>query len=723
MVGMVARAHASQSLTRAVPMSFDIEGGGLVALSDVSERERIRRLQSELTEHAYRYYVLDDPIISDAEYDRLLRELQDLEARHPDLRTPDSPTQRVGAPPLEAFSPAPHRFPMLSLDNAFEPSELREFDGRVKRNLGLAPDAVIEYVVEYKIDGLGISLTYRDGILVRGATRGDGQTGEDVTQNLRTIRSIPLRLADIEGRPSECEIRGEAFITKAEFQRINQEREERGESVFANPRNAAAGSIRQLDSSITAQRNLQAIVYDLQTDEPVPYGTHAELLEFLRRLWLRPSDPYRVIAGMDGIEELLEELDQVRHQLPYDVDGLVFKVNRLDMQRELGRVSRSPRWAIAYKFQPERAVTTVRDIIASVGRTGAVTPVAVMEPVLLDGTTVSRASLHNMDEVQRKDVRIGDRVVIQKAGDIIPEVVEVLVNERRGDEKPFAMPSECPVCGGEVSREEGEVVYRCQNPTCRAKLEGWIEHWASRRCMDIDGLGPAVIRQLVDRGLVRGIPDLYRLQHDAVAALERMGDKSASNLLAAIEASKGRSLDRFINALGIRHVGDHVATVLARHFGSLRRLQEASEEELATVPEVGPVVARSIRRYFSDPHIQAMLEELRAAGVQPPDSDVGSVEEHPFVAGKVFVFTGALQRWTREEAEALVRRLGGRASGTVSRKTDYVVAGPGAGTKLDKARQLGIPVLTEEEFAQAIAGSGTEGSAKAYSPGTSSAGR
>ncbi|MBD3176744.1 MAG: NAD-dependent DNA ligase LigA [Armatimonadia bacterium] len=671
-------------------------------MPDNSERERIRELQEELREHSYRYYVLNDPVISDAEYDKLLRELEELEEKHPDLRTPDSPTQRVGAPPQDELGEAPHKFPMLSLQNAFNADELREFDARVKRNLGMEEGDTVEYSVEYKIDGLGISLTYRDGLLERGATRGDGHVGEDVTQNLKTIRSIPLRLADVEGRPSECEIRGEAFISKDEFSRINQDREERGESPFANPRNAAAGSIRQLDSSVTARRNLDAILYDLRTEESTRYKTQAGLLEFLGQLRVRTSKPYQVIEGMGGIEEMIEKWAEDRHDLPYDVDGMVFKVNRLDLRPELGAVSRSPRWAIAYKFQAERAETTVKDIMASVGRTGAVTPIAIMEPVFIDGTTVSRASLHNMDEVERKGVRIGDQVIIQKAGDIIPEVVEVLTDKRSGDEKEFEMPSQCPICGGEVSRAEGEVVHRCQNPACRAKLKGRLEHWASRGCMDIDGLGPAIIDQLIESGLVEDIPDLYRLEHEQLVQLERMADKSASNLLRAIDGSKHRPLDRLINGLGIRHVGDHLAQVLAREFGSLDRLKDASVEDLASVYEIGEVVARAIRAYFEDPEIRRMLQDLKEVGVEPEETEPAGSQEHPFITDKVFVFTGELERWTREEAQALVERYGGRATSSVSKKTDHVVAGPGAGSKLDKAEKLGISVLSEEEFVEAL---------------------
>lgn len=661
-------------------------------------RSRLLRLRDELQEHAYRYYVLDSPTISDDEYDRLFRELEELEAAHPDLASPDSPTRRVGAPPLTKFEPAPHRFPMLSLQNAFSVEEVRQFDQRVKRMVGAEPSESIEYVVEYKIDGLGISLTYEGGVLVRGATRGDGTVGEDVTANLRTIRAVPLRLADVPGRPRFCEVRGEAFISKEEFARINREREESGEPLFANPRNAAAGSVRQLDSSITASRRLDSVAYDLRTDEPLPYATHAEALSFLAALHLKTARNHEVVAGVEALADVIARRERERHELPYDCDGLVLKVNSLALQSELGYVSRSPRWALAVKFRAERARTRVISIVPSVGRTGAITPVAVMEPVFLDGTTVSRASLHNEDEVRRKDVRIGDAVVIQKAGDIIPEVVEVLADERTGEEREFVMPEACPVCSAPVTREPGEVVARCSAPTCPAKLSGALEHWASRRAMDIDGLGPAVIEQLVGRGLVRDIADLYSLCHATLAGLERMGDKSAANLLAAIEASKQRPLARFLHGLGIRHVGEHVAQVLANHFGTLDAIANASIAELSSVHEVGEVVARSIRSYFDDPGVRRLIVRLREAGVTPLETEPRQAESHPFVGGKVFVFTGKLERLAREEAEALVAKLGGRATSSVSKKTDYVVAGPGAGSKLEKARDLGVIVLTESEF-------------------------
>lgn len=665
------------------------------------EATRARALQRELTEHAYRYHVLDAPSIADAEYDRLFRELEELERRRPELATPDSPTRRVGAPPLEGFEPAPHRFPMLSLGNAFSEAELREFDQRVKRVLGMGADARVDYVVEYKVDGLGVSLTYEDGLLVRGATRGDGSVGETVTQNLLTIPSIPLRLSEEAPPPPLCEVRGEVFLTHEEFARVNREREEQGQPLFANPRNAAAGSLRQLDSGVTRGRRLAAVFYDLKCAEPVT-ASHVETLALLAAMRLPTAGTHEVLEGIDGVGEMLARRARERAGLPYDVDGLVLKVNSLALQEELGYVSRSPRWAIAYKFEAETAVTRVVEILASVGRTGAITPVAIMEPVFLDGSTVSRASLHNEDELRRKDVRVGDRVVIRKAGDIIPEVVEALAGERDGSETEFAMPVECPACGGRVGRAEGEVVLRCLESDCPAKLAGALEHWAGRRAMDIDGLGPALIEQLLVRELVTRISDLYRLTHDELADLERMGAKSAANLLEAIAASKTRPLARFLHGLGIRHVGEHVAEVLASHFGTLEKLRSAALEELAAVHEIGPVVARSVRERLDREDTIALLDDLLSLGVRPTESEGAGVESHPFVAGKTFVFTGKLEQMPREEAEALVQRLGGRASGSVSKKTDFVVAGPGAGTKRVKAEELGVAVLSEDEFLAAL---------------------
>ncbi len=659
--------------------------------------QRVRKLRELINYHNYRYYVLDSPEISDAEYDQLFRELVELEEKYPELVTPDSPTQRVGAPPVEEFGTVVHRFPMLSLSNCFSADEVREFDARVKRILGMPPSEKIEYVVEYKIDGLGVSLTYEDGVLTTGATRGDGTTGEDVTLNIRTIRSVPLRLFDDPRTPSIMEVRGEVYMSKKEFERLNREREANGEPLFANPRNAAAGSVRQLDSAVTAKRRLEAVFYDVRSPEPLPVSTHAEALEYLRTVGFPVSIDYRVAQGVDEVIEVIEEAERKRDELPMPVDGMVIKVNDLALHAELGQISRSPRWATAYKFPPERARTRILRIIPQVGRTGAITPVAEMEPVFLDGTTVSRATLHNEDEIRRKDVRIGDVVIIQKAGDIIPEVVEVVKSERTGKEKEFVMPKQCPVCGGKVYREEGEAVARCINPSCPAKLAEGLRHFASRRAMDIDHLGPKIIEQLISRGLVKDFADLYHLKHSDVANLERMGDKSAANLLEAIEKSKRPTLARFIYALGIRHVGEHVAEVLASHFGSLDALRNASVEELAAIHEVGEEIAKSVRRFFDDPRSAKLVDRLLEAGVRPQEEEKAR-EEHPFVSGKTFVFTGKLERMTREEAEALVRRLGGRASSSVSKKTDYVVAGPGAGSKLAKARELGVAVLSEEEF-------------------------
>jgi len=659
---------------------------------------RIEQLRRLIEYHNHRYYVLDAPEIADHEYDALFRELQDLEASHPELVTPNSPTQRVGAPPVESFAPAPHAFPMLSLANAFDANDLREFDARCKRMLGMGPEAIIEYTVEAKIDGLGISLTYEQGHFVRGATRGDGTTGEDVSANLRTIRAIPTILPDGLGLPSSFEVRGEVFLSKPEFARINAERGIEGLPLFANPRNAAAGTIRQLDSSVAARRRLQARFYDIRSDGRIPASTQLEVVELLRSAHFPTNDPTQMALGVEEVVRLCGEAEHTHSALDFAVDGMVVKVNSLALQAELGQVSRSPRWAIAYKFPPERARTRVLRIVAQVGRTGAVTPVAEMEPVFLDGSTVSRATLHNEDEVRRKDVRIGDFVWIQKAGDIIPEVVEVDVAARSGDEQEFAMPAECPVCGGAVVREEGEAVARCSNPLCVAKLKTGLQHFASRRAMDIDGLGPAIIEQLVDRGLVRDFADLYQLTHEQLAGLDRMAEKSAANLLAAIEASKRTSLARLVFALGIRHVGEHVADVLASHMGSLERLRSATEDELSSIHEIGPQIAASVAGFFADPRAQALLDRLVAAGLTWEEARPTSNMEDAFIAGKTFVFTGKLEHMTREEAEALVRSRGGRAASSVSAKTHCVVAGPGAGSKLDKARELGIEVMSEDEF-------------------------
>jgi len=659
---------------------------------------RISELVELLNHHAYLYYVLDAPEISDAQYDVWYRELTDLEEAHPQLVRPDSPTQRVGAPALEAFGAVTHGVPMLSLDNAFSEDELREFDARLKRFLDLSDDAELEYVCELKIDGLAISLTYEEGLFVRGATRGNGTVGEDITQNLRTIRSLPLRLRG--DAPALMEVRGEAFMLKPEFERLNREREAAGDPPFANPRNAAAGSVRQLDSSITAQRKLDAFFYGTGLVEGQALRSHAEELDSLRSCGLPVNDTSRLVGPINGAVEYAAEWEEKRHALPYETDGVVVKLNDFAQQRTAGATSHGPRWAIAYKFPAERAETVVEDIIVQVGRTGALTPVARMRPVFIDGSTVSSATLHNQDEIDRKGVMIGDHVVIQKAGDVIPEVLEVLEDRRTGDERAFRLPDACPVCGSGVVREEGEVVVRCPNPNCPAQVKNTIRHFASRGAMDIEGLGPALVDQFVDGGLVRDVSDLYYLQRDPIAALERMADKSADNLVQALEASKSRPLDRVLFGLGIRHVGATVAAAIASEFGSLDAIRAASPDDLAAVEEIGPKIAESVTEYMARPDTARIIERLKAAGVDPRVVRTEASEQT--FTDMTFVFTGALEKMTRQEAEALVRERGGKATGSVSKKTTYVVAGEGAGSKLAKARQLEIPVLTEDEFREMV---------------------
>ena len=659
---------------------------------------RMAELRRLLNYHNYRYYVLDSPEIPDEEYDRLFRELQDLEAAYPDLVTPDSPTQRVGAAPLEAFATHTHREPMLSLSNAFSEDELRAFDTRIKRMLGLGEHDRIVYVAELKIDGLAVSLTYEDGLLTKGATRGDGYTGEDITTNLRTIRSIPLRLHAPPTPPRVVEVRGEVYMTHAEFAAVNEERANAGEPTFANPRNAAAGSVRQLDPRITARRRLQSLMYAMGYVENGRPDTHWRLLETLRDWGFRVSPHSRLCHSMDEVVDFVREWETRREELDFDIDGVVVKVNSIAMQDELGYVSRSPRWAIAYKYPPTQATTVIREIRVQVGRTGALTPVAIMDPVPLAGVVVSRATLHNESEIARKDVRVGDTVVIQRAGDVIPEVVRVVPEKRPPDAVPFAMPDRCPVCGSAVDKPPDEAVARCTGIACPAQVKERIRHFASRNAMDIEGLGAALVEQLVDTGLVADPGDLYFLKEkkDQLVSLERIAEKSASNLLAAIEASKSRPLDRLIFALGIRHVGATVARALAERFRDLDALASATEDEIAATPGVGPTIARSVVTFFQQEFTRTLIQKLKAAGVNLK-AETEAPAQRP-LEGKSFVFTGALATMTRGEAERLVAQLGGRPSSSVSKATSYVVAGENAGSKLDKARQLGVPVLTEQEF-------------------------
>jgi len=662
-------------------------------------RGRVEDLRRQINRANYLYYVLNSPEISDAQYDQLLRELQRLEEQHPELVTSDSPTQRVGAPPLDEFETVRHRVPMLSLGNAFDQQELRAFDERLKRHLGLPAGNQLDYMAELKVDGLAVSLTYEGGIFTRGSTRGDGFTGEDVTVNLRTIKAIPLRML-ADNPPPMVEIRGEVYLDKREFARINSERQQAGDALFANPRNAAAGSVRQLDSSITARRRLDIIIYGIGEVEGITFERHRQILDYLRQAGFKTSPQSQLCHGIDEVYAYCQEWQEKHGELTFGTDGVVVKVDSLALQRELGQVSRSPRWAVAYKFPPEQQVTVVKDIIVSVGRTGALTPVAVMEPVVVSGSTVQNAVLHNEDEVARKDVRVGDTVVIRKAGDVIPEVVSVVVGKRTGKERPFRMPDKCPVCGADAIRPPGEAVRRCAGIACPAQMLQRMLHFFSRGALDAEGVGPALILQLVQRGLVRDPADFFFLTKDQLLTLERMGDRSAQNVLDAIEGSKRPPLDRLIYALGIRHVGDHVAEVLARRFGSLQQLANTGEEELAQTPEIGPVIAQSVAIFFKQKQTRELLGKLEKTGVAPSAIEMPVGASGPF-AGKTVVFTGAMTM-PRLEAEAIVTAQGGRAASSVSKRTDYVVVGESPGSKYEKAQELGIPVLTEEEFCRMV---------------------
>jgi DNA ligase (NAD+) len=659
-------------------------------------QERVEKLREEIRRYDYYYYVLNQPLISDAEYDKLFRELLELERQYPELVTPDSPTQRVGAPPAEEFAPVEHAIPMLSLANCFNDEELEEWDDRVRRMLGGEP---VEYVCEPKLDGLSVELVYVDGVFTVGSTRGDGRVGEDVTRNLRTIKQVPLRLFPLNGKvPRLLEARGEVYMEKEAFRQLNEERERAGEPLFANPRNAAAGSLRQLDPNVTASRPLKIFFYAMGRAEGIEIRSQVELLTTFPKLGLPVNPLWKLCKTLDEVKAFYRELLAMRHELPYEADGMVVKVNDFAQREILGEVSRAPRWAIAYKFPAEEATTRVLDIVVQVGRTGALTPVAILEPVEVSGATVSRATLHNEDEIRRKDIRIGDWVIVRRAGEVIPEVVKSIPERRTGAEKEFKMPERCPACGGPVVRPPGEVAYRCENLSCPARIKESIRHFASRRAMDIEGLGEKLVDQLVETGLVRKLSDIYRLKKEDLVNLERMGEKSAQNLLEQIERSKNAGLARLIFALGIRYVGEHLAEVLAEHFPSLEALSNATYEELIQIPEIGPRIAQSIVDFFRNAENRKLIQELKELGVK---TEAEKPKEGP-LSGKTFVFTGTLSAFTREEARRLVESLGGRVASSVSRKVDYVVVGADPGEKLRKAQELGITILTEEEFRKLV---------------------
>ncbi|HNS15725.1 MAG TPA: NAD-dependent DNA ligase LigA [Syntrophorhabdaceae bacterium] len=660
-------------------------------------KKRIEELRREIEYHNHRYYVLDDPVISDGEYDVLMSELQGLEGRHPGLISPNSPTQRVGAQPLEGFNTISHAVPMLSLANAMAVEEVIDFDRRVKKILNTGD---VDYVMEVKIDGLAVELVYVNGEFKQGSTRGDGFVGEDITQNLRTIQSIPMRLiqtSDIP-LPEHLEVRGEVYMGRKEFQALNKKREETGEPLFANPRNAASGSMRQLDPKITAGRKLNIFCYAPGRVSGIRLETHMEFLDNLKRWGFRINPFIKLCIHIDDIIDYYKYIKHIRDEIPYEIDGTVIKVNRLDYQELLGTVSRSPRWAIAFKFEAQEELTSVEAIEVSVGRTGALTPVAILKPVLIGGVEVSRATLHNEDEIQRKGIMIGDTVMVSRAGDVIPEVVRVVKEKRSGHEKPFSMPGRCPVCGEDVVRPPGEAIRRCVNINCPAQIKGSIEHFASKRAMDIDGLGTKLVEQLVDKKVIRDVSDLYYLKMEDLIGLERMADRSAKNIIDAIEASRRRPFGRFIYGLGIRHVGEHIAGLLAERFGNIHELIEADIEALLRIPEVGPEAASSIVSFFKDMKNRETIDRILAGGV--------AIEYGPTNKGKLdgtlFLFTGSLKSMSRDEARQKIEDLGGKTTNAISRKVTHLVAGEEAGSKLDKATRLGIKILSEEKFIETI---------------------
>lgn len=662
-------------------------------------RKEAEELREKIRRHEYLYYVEDAPEITDAKFDLLMNRLKEIEAAYPELGTLDSPTVRVGGTPREGFTTVRHARAMLSLDNAFSFDALRDWDGRVREGSGRED---IEYIAEHKFDGLSISLQYEDGVLVRGVTRGDGTTGEDVTPNVKTVRSIPLRMDDAAVKklklPKSFEVRGEILMTRKAFEVLNRQQEEAGGKIFVNARNSAAGSLRVLDPAITRQRKLDFFAYYLYVDGKAPFAKHSDSLEALKKLHFRASDDWKCCDGIEAVVKYCESWDAKREKLAYEIDGVVIKVNSTALQNELGFTAKAPRWAIAFKYPARQETTVVNGIIVQVGRTGTLTPVAMLEPVQVGGVTVSRSTLHNMDEIERLGLRIGDTVLIERAGEVIPHVLKVVKEGK--NRRAFKMPAKCPECGSAIHKAEGEVAYRCVNAACPAKRKESLLHFAGRHAMDIDGLGDKIVDQLVDKGLVKDVADLYSLKLDQVANLERMAEKSAQNLLDEIAASKKQPLSRLIYALGMRFVGERTGQLLAENFGSLEELEEAKAEDLEKVTEVGPKVSESIVEFFSEPANRKLIKKLHAAGVRPT-AEKREIKSQKF-AGKSFVFTGALERRSREEAGELVQQHGGKLSGSVSKKTDYVVVGADPGSKYDKAKELGVTILTESEFEKLV---------------------
>jgi len=675
-----------------------------------SVKQQIDKLRSRIRRHDHLYYVLNTPEISDQQYDKLFRQLKKLETEHPELITADSPTQRVSGKPLDGFTTVTHSRAMLSMDNTYSPDELRQFDQRVRKNIG---DQQLRYVVETKIDGVAVSLRYEQGSLTMAATRGDGVRGDDITTNVRTITSVPLKLTQIkdasadsllaESIPDVLEVRGEVFMPFKEFERINRQREESGEAPFANPRNATAGSLKLLDSKIVADRKLRILIYSLgQVHGESFAASHAEVLEKLRSLSVPINSDYEIAKDIEEVITICNRWEKKRYDMTYPIDGMVVKVDSIAQQQQLGQTTRSPRWCIAYKFAAEQAETVIESIDVQVGKTGSLTPVANLSPVQLAGTTVSRASLHNFDELARKDVRHGDTVLVEKAGEIIPQVVEVIKEKRPINSKPFAVPVECPQCGGQVLKDENGVYIRCTNPRCPAQLVERIRHFAGRDQMDIDGLGIALIEQLVETGSVRSFADIYRLKKEELAQLERMGDKSSENLIAAIEATKDRPLERVLAGLGILHVGKRVAQVLGREFGNIEAILAAKPENLEEIDEIGPTIADSIYRFCQNPQSRSLIEDLIKVGLKMPGPGKTAKTNDNILTGKTVVVTGGIDGYTRGQLEDIIAEAGGRASGSVSKKTDLLVYGEKPGSKLSKARQLGVETITAQEFLKLI---------------------